>query len=747
MKVKKMVWRWGWALGVLLILLSGGRVFGAVEMRLLEIGGKTELERNFSYSVCFQVEPLQVTDISQIYAYVRWNSDYLQNMSLTDRIAQVAPGVTWETNYVNVNYTSDGSLVTTQYLKANQVGENWNPQLQPYEIYRLNFKVRPDAPLSVTNINFTEGTLISDGDGTNVTGSVVDYSATIEPDTTAPVTSVNPAGSYYNTDRNVLMSLNEPGSIYYRVDEDDDPEVYHMYTGPVAITGEGEGSFVEKNLIFYGVDAPYETTRNIENLRTETYYIDKETPSITNFTSIPSKVGMGGVVTVGFEVSDLSGVLGNNGRPNYVRIGDQNMTWLSGSHVGEFEYQWTVWTEAGGTVEVKATDAAGNFNVQSQSGLLEYDLEGPEFIIKASPDPIHLQQVLKIALTANELLRDDRPDEVLMGGEAAGYQRKLADTYYYNYLMTGRDWEANLSHLEINDDYDGDGLPNWWEDYFGLEKHNPGGLHGADGIRSASGWTNMDHYRFYQMTGRLSDPNDPAAGGQAIPLHQGWNLVSYSVTTAWYKDNAPSAALGGVTKERISGNSWGNFFSGARFRDLASNMIAAQTRDPEGEWKVYGRDLPEWTSTLDYISPDQGLWLHMDETDVLILEGPRVFPSSGVYPAIGLNQGWNLAGILPRTRFYVEGKDHNADGPSDLGQDRGYADIPTMLKAAFNLEDSDFNKIAAIQIMYPPPYRVKAYDCNVPARYQTLHFVQPGAGAWIRLKDGQTLTINYQEPE
>lgn len=499
--------------------------------------------------------------------------------------------------------------------------------------------------------------------------------------------------------------------------------------------------------MFYGLDAPYETTQNQEGLRSETYYIDKEEPAITNFTSIPAKVGMGGVVTVGFEVSDLSGVLANNGRPNYVRIGNQGMNWVSGSHTGEFRYSWTVWTEAGGTVEVKVTDAAGNFSVQSQAGLVEYDLEGPEFIISADPDPVGLQQLLKIILTADEPLLDDRPQEVEMGGEAAGYQRKDEDTYYYNYLVTGRNWEANLSHLEINDDYDGDGLPNWWEDYFGLDKHSAQGLDGANGLRSASGWTNMNHYRFYQMTGRLTDPNKDDEGGQAIPLHQGWNLVSYTVNTAWYKDNAPSTILSGAAKEQISGDSWGNFFSSARFRDSASNMIAAQVRHPNGEWKYYGQFQPDWRSSFDYISPDQGLWLNMAKADTLILEGPRVLTSGGNYPAIGLNEDWNLVGILPRTCFYVEGKDHDAAGPSDLGSSQAYADIPTMLKAAFNLSDSDFNKIAAIQIMFPMPYGVKTYDSSVPARYQSLHFVQPGAGAWIRLKDGQSLTLDYREPD
>jgi hypothetical protein len=45
-------------------------------------------------------------------------------------------------------------------------------------------------------------------------------------------------------------------------------------------------------------------------------------------------------------------------------------------------------------------------------------------------------------------------------------------------------------------DSDGDGLPDWWERFHGLEPYNPAGRHGADGDIDEDGIRNMDEYLF-----------------------------------------------------------------------------------------------------------------------------------------------------------------------------------------------------------------------------------------------------------
>jgi len=714
-------------------------------------GNDANLERNSSYRVICRVAPQVATVISGIDTSCKRRSDTFENVTLSDRISYIPGMITWETSKVNKDYDEEEGWVTAQYVKANTVGDDWSALAQNYVLYYLNFRVKRDAPTGASNINYTLDATISGTGGSNEKGTFSDFNYIVIYDKTPPVTTPDPAAGYYNTDIEVAISADEtPSTVYYSVGVDAD---YAEYTAPIAISG-AEGTCTETDLWMKSVDVPYQSSQNWEIAHYAAYVIDKEDPSMSNFSAVPEVVGMGGTVTVGFDVSDCSGVLSNNGRPNYVLLGGKAMSWASGEDAGRFEYQRAIdgTEENPPVVEVKVTDRAGNWTIQTVAGLVEFDLDGPEFAITPLPDPVYLEQLLEIDLEASETLSAAKPT-VTVGGLAADYDSDEGDrkNYDYVYLMTGRNWEASFSFLSPSEDWDEDELPNWWETRFGLDPHDPTGPNGLAGDPDEDGWTNLQEYQFYEMAGELSDPTDPASGGQAIPLHKGWNLISYTVNTAWYTGEiAPSGLLTGVSKVRIEGDSWGNFFSSARFKGSAANMTAAQVRHPNGEWKYYGQFQPDWRNTLDYISPDQGLWINMAAADTLILRGAssaagkRITPSGDNYPAISLGSGWNLVGILPRTCFYTEGYDHDAAGPSDLAESRGYSDVATTLKAAFNLNSTEFNKIRAIQIMYSNG--VKAYDSTVPARYWSLKFVQPGAGVWIRLNEGQTTTINYREP-
>ncbi len=715
-------------------------------------GNDANLERNSTYRVICRITPQVPTTISAIDTSCKRRFDTFENVSLTDRIMNIPGMITWETSKVNVDYDEEEGWVTAQYVKANTVGDDWSALAQPYVLYWLNLKVKRDAPVGASNINYTFDATISGVGGSDEKGTFTDFNYLVTYDKTPPVTTPDPVAGYYNTDRAITLLVNEtPSTTYYSVGSDSN---YVEYTSPVPISG-AEGTCTSTDLWMKSVDIPYQTEQNWETAHLATFVIDKEEPTMSSFSAVPEVVGLGGTVTVGFNVSDCSGVLSNSGRPNYVRLGGQALSWSSGEDVGRFEYQRVIdGTESDPPIlEVKVTDRAGNWTIQTVAGLVEFDLEGPQFTISPSPDPVYLEQLLEIHLEANETLSAAKPT-VTVGEESADYDSDEGDrkNYEYNYLMTGRSWEASFSFLSPSDDWDEDELPNWWETRYGLDPHSAVDPNGSAGDPDSDGWTNQAEHQFYQMAGELVDPMDGTSGGQAIPLHKGWNLIGYTVNTAWYKGAvAPSGLLAGVAKVQIPGDSWGDFFGAARFKDSAANMIAAQVRHPSGEWKYYGQFQPDWRNTLDYISPDQGLWINMAAADTLILRGTgttgakRVMPASETYPSISLASGWNLVGILPRTCFYTEGWDHDVEGPSDLVDSRGYPDVATALRAAFNLNSTEFNKIRAIQIMYSDG--VKAYDSEVPARYWSLKFVQPGVGAWIRLKDGQSTTINYREPE
>lgn len=715
-------------------------------------GNHVNLERNSSYRLICRVAPQIPTGIAGIDTSCKRRSDTFENPVLTDRIMSIPGMITWETSKVVKDFDEQEGWVTAQYVKANTTGDDWSTLPESYVLYWLDLKVRRDAPLGASNINYTGDSSISGTGGSNERGAFSDFNYIITYDTTPPVTTPHPAAGYYAADQAITIAVNEtPSTVFYAINGDAD---YAEYTSPVSLTGTEE-SCVTYDLWMKSVDSPTEEEPNWETPHYAKYVIDREAPSMSNFSAVPEVSGMGGIVSVGFHVEDCSGVLSNQGRPNYVRLGGKAMEWVSGDDVGYFWYQ----REIDGTeedpplLEVKVTDRAGNFSVQTIADLVAFDLVGPEFTITPDPDPVFLEQLLKIHIEANKTLSGEKP-LVTVGEESAAYDRDDSDliNYYFVKLMTGRGWEASLAQLDPVDDWDEDGLPNWWESQFGLDPHRSDGNNGAGGDPDGDGWNNQQEYQFYEMTGELINPTDAASGGQAIPLHRGWNLISYTVNTVWYRGSvAPTGLLDGVSKVRIEGDSWGEFFSAARFKGSASNMIAAQVKHPNGEWKYYGNFQAEYRSSLDYISPGEGLWINMKQADVLILKGnsvassKRVIPDGGnTYPSITLNSGWNLVGILPQTRFYQVGWEPDISTPSDLVNSRVYGSVRATLMAAFNFNETEFDKIAAIQVMYSNG--IKAYESSVPERYQSLRYVQPGSGAWIRVKDGQSTVLKYREP-
>ena len=424
-------------------------------------GNDVDLERNSSYRINCTITPQIPTTIAGIDVSCKRRKDTFENVTLTDRIMSIPGMINWETTKVNKDFDDDGTWVTAQYVKANTSGDDWSASAETYLLYYLNVKVKWNAPTGSSNINYTADATISGTGGTKEKGTFSDFNYKIVRDQTAPVTTANPAGGYYNTDRNVTISANEtPSTVYYSVGADSD---YVVYDGAILISGDAD-MCTQTELWMKSVDIPYQTAQNWEAAHYETYVIDKEDPSVGGFDAVPEIVGMGQTVTVSFNVSDCSGLLGNNGRPDYVTLGGQSMNWASGTDVGTFEYERTIDGEEENPplVEVKVTDRAGNFSIQTAADVVQLDLIGPVFTITPDNDPVYFEQLLTIHVESDETLSAEKP-QVTVGEEEADYDHDDGDlkNYYYTYLMTARDWEASLAHLDISDDWDEDELPNW----------------------------------------------------------------------------------------------------------------------------------------------------------------------------------------------------------------------------------------------------------------------------------------------
>lgn len=744
--------------GVAFLVFAVSVSAGLVDIRLVQPDGLDELERNSSYVVECVIETLHEVEISGIQLDIEYEHDKLESVDIVDRIHVAAPGVVWQLSLVDPVFRVEGDWTTGAYFKGRTEPPYWSPEAGEYIIYRFTFKVRRDAPLGNSKIKFTT-TSIADEDGNNIINETDHFDFKVVVDQTPPVTSASPSGfpdaAFYNYDRTVSLSINEPGTIYYRVRVDGGgwtPEDYSVYTIPIPISAD-EDETKQYEIQFYGIDDPLDTDPNEESPpNLHTYWVDKEPPEISNIQADPDAVGLDWWTYITFDVHDASETLRLPRTLDSVEVGTQGASWISGTGVGEHTWRRRIdGTEGEGYVDVtvKVTDRAGNVAFATATDLIFIDTQGPEWTITPSDDPVYLEQMFEIDIEADEPITDQENPVVTVGGEAAFFSARHNETEFtYLYRMTGRGWEAWFDHLDIDADWDKDGLPNWWELFYGLDPRDPFGPDGPDGVRSDARWTNLAHYRYLELTDRMSDPNDPDDGGQALQLRTGWNLISYTTNTVWYVGSQPGGMMANVEFERVEDDDWNNFFTAEKFAGSAGNLGAVRVwRDgTPPDYKYFRPGDPPGTTDLDYISPGDGIWVRMDAPDVLILDGWRVpYDGSREYDEITLSSGWHLIGVLPMTRFYVAGRPTGAGipGPNDLQYTSAHGTIEEMLQNAFGISSSDWQYVETVQMFYPGVGGL-AWSRGVPDWAQSLTYAMTGYGAWIEV--GDTITIRASEP-
>lgn len=276
-------------------------------------------------------------------------------------------------------------------------------------------------------------------------------------------------------------------------------------------------------------------------------------------------------------------------------------------------------------------------------------------------------------------------------------------------------------------DADNDGMTNGWEDtYVCMDSEN-----GADAHYdySDNGWTNWAVYHFYDATGIVSDPCEDVAG-QAIPLKAGYNMVSFTVDTTY-----------GFTAY----TEWDAFFENALVGGLANlDFVAVWGSGFKYYYPGVGVD------TGFSIASSKGFWVVTNAADLLVLEGSRVRFTSFTdpsYASFNLQSGWNQVGVLPMNRFYYTGGMRDGSdlpGPTDLQYATSYSTRAEMLQAAFGIQTGDWNKVLAIQMLYPDSKAwgygpMLSYTKGLADHFNTLDFVLTGYGAWIQCSGPITL--------
>jgi hypothetical protein len=161
-----------------------------------------------------------------------------------------------------------------------------------------------------------------------------------------------------------------------------------------------------------------------------------------------------------------------------------------------------------------------------------------------------------------------------------------------------------------------------------------------------------------------------------IYLIQGWNLISIPVVLDNKTIPAPFAS--------IQGN-YSSIFT-----------YDAKTR----EWYSYNPTAPIYLNTLSSVDETQGIWINMQQSDILELKG--TIPNGATF---WLYQGWNLIGY-----------------PSLDVQD---------ISLAFSNVNTSFSTIYKYDAFDVDPW--KMYDITSPSFLIDLYTISPSYGYWVKM--------------
>jgi hypothetical protein len=220
--------------------------------------------------------------------------------------------------------------------------------------------------------------------------------------------------------------------------------------------------------------------------------------------------------------------------------------------------------------------------------------------------------------------------------------------------------------------------------------------------------------------------NISITGNQEIPLRAGWNLFSFSVNMIFYDSDTPPvvATLSNATPKKLESLAEVLTTIEGKY-DLIRNfdINGAQTFDP---------NVPSFFNTLHYLAAGYGYWIKMkeicnEEECKLTLSGPRAKPSD----TLTLRQGWNLIGCWHTEAPYDATTMPTVDLPSQVS----FKKVDD-LKNVFSSINGSYSIVRNFDVN-----GASTFDPNVPSFFNTLHYVGPGYGYWIKMTESKD--FNY----
>jgi len=208
---------------------------------------------------------------------------------------------------------------------------------------------------------------------------------------------------------------------------------------------------------------------------------------------------------------------------------------------------------------------------------------------------------------------------------------------------------------------------------------------------------------------------------QEIILHEGWNLFSFSVNKVYY-DSITQPSLTTIENvDYVKVNSLNE-----ALLTIDGKYLNIRNLDENGS-KTYNPKLPSVVNTLHYLAVGYGYWIKMSEEAVLQLSGSRVDPSA----SLNLTSGWNLIGCWHTDLQYDSSTPPNINIPDGVQTKK-----VSSLKDIFSSIDSKFSNVRNLDANGS-----YTYNPSLPSVVNTLHYIGPGYGYWIKMKESSN--FNY----
>jgi len=226
----------------------------------------------------------------------------------------------------------------------------------------------------------------------------------------------------------------------------------------------------------------------------------------------------------------------------------------------------------------------------------------------------------------------------------------------------------------------------------------------------------------WSADGDISHVNLAAVNSQTIPLQQGWNLISFSVNTCFYKE------IPHPTVPMLEGLEYVHVGSIAEvLTSIAGKYEVVRGFDRYGA-HTYDPTLSDDFNDLTYLAPGYGYWIKMKEAGELTLRGSRV----GMGKSLDLVGGWNLVGYWPDVVYYTGTKAPAmtfATPPSPMFSNH----VDSLMKVLKSLEGN----VEVIRGFDADGYH--SFKPDVPAFINDLNYLGPGYGYWLRVKESGSL--------